>query len=317
MKILILYWGLLLSSILILHTNAYTKNCYPRQGIYCDDGYCCIRSKCYQKKLYDSKANILFAIDNSYSMLNGDRMEKTNTALANLADYMPDNVEMAYTTFSSSATDVEEFTKENVPQIEEDSQSSGTGFSSVFNKSYDYLKSKQENGNKGILIIITDGVPEHVESEGNDFQAMTNAINASSRLKNDGMTVYVVNVNSLCNVNIPCVDYNTPDCQICKTNPNYWKCGIPSKLDASPIDNEVSNNLVMKLISSEYENVQISYADGSTGNTGINIDNYQKVSGGEKYYMCPDLSSQDWSDLFTQLIKDELIDYDTERLNDI
>jgi len=79
----------LILSIFISPSNAYTKSYNPRGGYYCDEGYCCVRKKCIQKILYDSKANVLFALDNSYSMLKNDRLIKLNDGFSNMADYIP------------------------------------------------------------------------------------------------------------------------------------------------------------------------------------------------------------------------------------
>eukprot|EP00833_Pecoramyces_ruminatium_P013192 jgi/Orpsp1_1/1187224/evm.model.d7180000056179.1 len=282
---------LLILNILISSCNAYTKNCGKNYNdAQCDQGYCCRLGKCIQEKVYDTKANILFALDNSWSMLADDRLIKLNDGLKTLADYMPDQAEMYYTVFSSSATDVKSFTKENIPEIVDDEESHGTGFSAVFNtaKNFFELQNKEKNN---ILILVTDGIPEYTESEENDFQAMANAIAAASDLKNNNnVKIYVFNVNQLCNVNEPMTDRET-------------------KIEAPCGNNPQSNNSIMKLISSNYSNVISSYADGKDGlNIGINIVNYNEIQNGDKYYNCPGNNNEDWSNIFTNIISEDYID---------
>jgi len=285
-------WGLLLTlSILITPSNAYTKYCDRKyNNAVCDEGYCCSLGKCVQKVLYESKSNILFALDNSYSMVNGDRLTKLNSGFSRIADLMPDSVQMAYTVFSSSATDIRTFTKENVPKIDVDRESHGTGFSDVFSKARDYFES-QTNGKNNVFILFTDGIPEHTQSEENDFQAMANTVNAASYLKDNlGVKVYVYNVHDYCDVNESVVNKGV-------------------KIDTPSSQNKQSNNSIMRLSSSNYENVKAEYVDGSRSNvnTGVSIFDYEQISGGEKYYICPGANGNNWSDLFTSMINDELI----------
>eukprot|EP00833_Pecoramyces_ruminatium_P014757 jgi/Orpsp1_1/1188789/evm.model.d7180000067173.1 len=252
---------------------------------------CCKDRRCHQINIYNTKANVLFALDNSWSMLkeydvNDTPLKRLNNSLSELADYMPDQSIMYYTVFSSSATDIESFTKENVPIIKDDEESHGTGFSAVFNGAEHFFETKNDGDLGNVMVLVTDGVPEYTQSERDDYEAMTNAIRAAAKLKKDyNVKIYVFNVNDLCDVNESVVDKGT-------------------KIYSKPNESKESNNSIMKLISSNYEDVVSEYT--TDGNRGINIIDYNKF--GDKYYSCIGSDITDWSNLFSEIVKDEFID---------
>ncbi len=223
--------------------------------------------------------NIIFAIDNSYDK--NSKMDTVNNALAQIVNYMDDDYQIAYTAYSSSATNPKVFSKSNVPQIFCDVQSHGTNFSSALDISYDYLVDKSSNGKIGVIVILTNGIPERTNSENNDFEAMYNTLAAAnSRAKRDGMKIYVLNVSDLCNVNETVIEKGY-------------------KIVDHPRSSKKINNSIMKLLSSEYENVSINYE--TTNGVGVVINNYNKVNLGEKYYACINSNDTNYYQIFANI----------------
>jgi len=161
--------------------------CGRFNGYSCEPGYCCSRGKCVQREFYNSKANILFALDDSNSMLDYGRIDKLNNALLEMANHMPDNIEMYYTTisFANNYTYPVSFTKENIPTIAMNDKSYGIdSLQSMLGKSYKFLYSKaSRNRKKSILVLVTDGISK--SSKDQNLSDIAKAIDIVSLIKTE------------------------------------------------------------------------------------------------------------------------------------
>ncbi|OUM63024.1 hypothetical protein PIROE2DRAFT_61535 [Piromyces sp. E2] len=193
-----------------------------------------------------------------------------------------DGVEVAYTLFAESATDIKIMTNKIAPNVKVDTSSSGTSFSEGLIEAQSYL-SQLDNGKENVIILFSDGAPEHNQYEYDDGEARANAINTATEIKNSGITIYTVNVNKQAN----------PDARPAAIGERIGDVfGMGSLLGV----NEDYMNTVMQLISSNYKNAKASFKQNGT----TNIDDYEKVA--STYYRAT--TSNDWSNLFIDIAEE-------------
>jgi len=265
------------------------QQCGSKNGESCGEGYCCNNGVCTKKINTSTKksfnANIVFAIDNSSSM-KGERIKKLNSALKSFVNNLPDDVEIAYTLFAESASDIQIMSNKFVPNIKVDTDSSYTNFGEGLIEAQNYLE-QLNNGKEKVIVLFSDGAPEHNEKEYDDGVARANAINTANKVKDSGITIYTINVNELADAkNEPA----EPGDRIGDVYGMGQWFGV----------NEDYINTVMHLISSNCKNVKTS--GGFNGCT--DIDDYEKVS--SDYY----LTSNDgnWSKLFSDVVEKYIIE---------
>ena len=226
-------------------------------------------------------ANIVLALDVSSSMGgNTGRIESLNQAVNKFAQ-AAGNTELAYVTFAQGASTAKTFNSTNVPTFTVEN-STGTNFAQGIRNAQSYLAGLN-NGKPNIIIIFSDGQPEYISGEASDAQAITNAINAATEVKNAGTTIYVLNVASGASASA------TPSTRFLAKATGM---GALFGYGEDPV------NTTMQYLSSNYINSKATVLDHGMGS--IEVTGAQKVDSG--YYRVG--SGSDWTSLFESAAQD-------------
>ncbi|ORX75553.1 hypothetical protein BCR32DRAFT_285072 [Anaeromyces robustus] len=271
--------------------------CGSKNGAKCPSNECCNKGICYSRTTKDkkraltpinnqkiSKANIVLVLDNSASM-KGWGITKLNEALRSFVKQLPDGIEIAYTLFAESATDIQIMSNKIAPNIKVDMNSNGTTFGAGLIEAQSYLL-QLNNGKENVIILFSDGAPEHDAYEYDDGEARANAINTATKVKDSGITIFTINVNKM-------ADSEAIPAAVGDRIGDVYGMGQWFGV------NEDYMNTVMQLISSNFKN---AHATGQ--NNGCTyIDSYTQVA--SKYYRTT--TSDDWSPLFIDIVDEYII----------
>ena len=242
-------------------------------GVSCSSGSCCNDGTCYSvddsSTDVDYVENIALVFDTSSNMASST-ISKLNTLLVQITGSYPEDIEVPYLFFDDDCTNkVKSYTSDEMITITKSSSSTGSNFVAAFSKITDFYNKygNRKNGKQNNILIITEGNPKMTSSDSSNGDAIAKAINAANTLKNNGIKIYVANVNSAAD------EYASI-------------ASVGSTIDDDDYDT------VMQLISSNYENV----AATTSGSNAV-ISSYTKS--GSFYYRTP--TGSDWIDLFDDL----------------
>jgi len=242
-------------------------------GVSCSSGNCCNGGTCYSvndsSTSVDYVENMVLVFDTSSNMASTS-ISKLNTLLKQITGSYSEDIEVPYLFFGDDCTEkVQSYTSDEMITISKSSSSTGSNFVAAFDKITEFYNKygNRKNGKKDNILIITEGNPKKTSSDTSNGDAIAKAINAANTLKNNGINIYVANVNSAAD--------------------EYASIASAGSTIA---DNDY--NTVMQLISSNYKSVS-----ATTSGSNAVVSSYTKS--GSFYYRTP--TGSDWTDLFDDL----------------
>ena len=242
-------------------------------GVSCSSGNCCNSGTCYSVNDSSTKVdyveNMALVFDTSSNMASST-ISKLNTLLKQITGSYPEDIEVPYLFFGDDCTNkVKQYASDEMITITKSSSSTGSNFVAAFDKITEFYNKygNRKNGKKNNILIITEGNPKKTSSDSSNGDAIAKAINAATTLKNNGINIYVANVNSAAD--------------------EYASIASAGSTIA---DNDY--NTVMQLISSNYKSVS-----ATTSGSNAVVSSYTKS--GSFYYRTP--TGSDWTDLFDDL----------------
>ncbi|OUM63493.1 hypothetical protein PIROE2DRAFT_9908, partial [Piromyces sp. E2] len=237
--------------------------CGSNNGKQCLDAQCCNGGSCVNMYDYSRatsyKQNVLLVLDTSSANMSSGEITKLNNLLKDLSSQLNSEIEIPYVTFASSGVKAKQATRVNVSST----TSSEANFASGLDMAIQFFDKygKKKNGKQNVIVLYSAG--NIVSSSfGSSF---SNAVTKANTLKNSGVKIYSLNVNSAA------------------------KAGSSIAAVGSTV-NSNDINTVMELLSSDYTNVSVS----SSGS----ISSYTKSS--SEYYRTP--NSEDYTALYNDII---------------
>ncbi|ORX85538.1 hypothetical protein BCR32DRAFT_325395 [Anaeromyces robustus] len=244
-------------------------------GSSCSSDKCCNNGTCYSLTDTSSKVdyseNIVLVFDVS-SNVQSSTITKLNSLLQSITGSFPEDLEVPYLFFSDSApTKVKSYNSEELITIRSEASAVGSNFKAAFEQIETFYNKygNKKNGKKNNILVITEGNPKATSSDSSNGDAIVKAINYATQLKNSGIRIYTVNVNSSAN----------EDADIASAG-------------STIADNDYDT--VMQLLSSNYNNVQVS----TDSNGKAKITSYS--ASGSYHYRTP--TSSDWNELFEDIV---------------
>ncbi|KAG4102764.1 hypothetical protein H8356DRAFT_1305122 [Neocallimastix lanati (nom. inval.)] len=256
--------ALLLLTIITLSTAYIDLECGSENGKNCPDNYCCSNRTCQSVVDYSTcttesaKENVVILMDSSSVNMDENAIKRLNEIFSEVINLFPGDVDVPYLIFADNAPKVKFTTSDDDLKIEI-KDSDGSNFTEALQRANEFLKKYGKNGKNGKpdnVIIVTAGIPKPSGTEKDIATVVVNAINEANKLKQSDTTIYVININEKADA-----------------KKNIASVGTYIVED--------DYNTVMKLLSSDYENVKVYYADGK-----VKIDGYTKNSS-TGYYRTP------------------------------
>ncbi|OUM56262.1 hypothetical protein PIROE2DRAFT_19201, partial [Piromyces sp. E2] len=238
-------------------------NCGSSNGKQCLDAQCCNGGNCVNMHDYsettDYDKNVLLVLDTSSVNMSDEDISKLNSLLSDISSQLNSDIEIPYITFASSADEYEQSDLITVSRT----TSSEANFASALGEAIRFYKryGKKRNGNPNIVVIYSAG---NIVSS-SFGSALSEAVNQANALKESGVEIYALNVNS-------------------GARPGSAIATVGSTVDSNDI------NTVMELLSSDYSNVSVD----SNGT----ITSYSKSS--SEYYRTP--KSGDYTVMYNDIL---------------